>query len=130
MKMILILLFISGFWLGILNLKNKKHLKNDKSRINANKVASQKMVEFLDVRRWEKRNMYTVWKDYDILTHKNLIKFKNILKHFSSKCILERISVLATIQNFQFFFMNNVYIHIYIYIYIYIYIHTYIHIYT
>ena len=75
--------------------------------------------------------MYTVWKDYDILTHKNLIKFKNILKHFSSKYTLESISVLATIQNFQFFFMNNVYIYIlYICIYVYIYImYIYIYIY-
>ena len=30
MKMILILLLLSDFWLGILNLKNVKHLKNDK----------------------------------------------------------------------------------------------------
>ena len=28
MKMILILLFLSNFWLGILNLKNAKDLKN------------------------------------------------------------------------------------------------------
>ena len=30
MKMILILLFLSDFWLGILNSKNAKHLKKDK----------------------------------------------------------------------------------------------------
>ena len=30
MKMILTLLLLSDFWLGILNLKNVKHLKNDK----------------------------------------------------------------------------------------------------
>ena len=29
MKMILILLFLSDFWLGIVNLKNVKHLKNN-----------------------------------------------------------------------------------------------------
>ena len=39
-KIILILLFSSDFWLGILNFKNAKHLKKDKWRINANSVAS------------------------------------------------------------------------------------------
>ena len=29
MKMVLILLFLSDFWLGILNLKNAKHLKKN-----------------------------------------------------------------------------------------------------
>ena len=40
MKIILILLFLSEFWVGILNLKNAKHLKKDKGKINANNVAS------------------------------------------------------------------------------------------
>ena len=40
---------LSDFGLGILNLKNAKHLKKDKIRINANSVASQKMVKFLHV---------------------------------------------------------------------------------
>ena len=34
-KMILILLFLSDFWFCIVNLKNAKHLKKDKWRINA-----------------------------------------------------------------------------------------------
>ena len=55
-KMILILLFLSDFWLGMWNLKNAKQLKKDKWRINANSVASWKMVEFSQVRRWEERN--------------------------------------------------------------------------
>ena len=38
MKMILILLFLSDFWNGILNLENAKHLK--KVKINANSVTS------------------------------------------------------------------------------------------
>ena len=40
---------LSDFGLGILNLKNAKHLKKDKIRINVNSVASQKMVKFLHV---------------------------------------------------------------------------------
>ena len=40
---------LSDFGLGILNLKNAKHLKKNKIRINANSVASQKMVKFLHV---------------------------------------------------------------------------------
>ena len=53
MKIILIPLFISNFWLGILSLKNVKCLKKDKGRINAYScsLTSQKMVEFLHVRR-------------------------------------------------------------------------------
>ena len=39
MKMILRLLFISGFWLGVVNLKNAKHLKKDKWRIKAYSVS-------------------------------------------------------------------------------------------
>ena len=39
-KMILILLFLSDFWLGIVNLKNAKHLKKCKWRINENSVIS------------------------------------------------------------------------------------------
>ena len=38
MKMILILLFLSDFWNGILNFENAKHLK--KVKINANSVTS------------------------------------------------------------------------------------------
>ena len=37
-KIILILLFLSDFWLGILDLKNTKNLKKDECRINANSV--------------------------------------------------------------------------------------------
>ena len=33
-------IFLSNFWLGILNLNNAKHSKKDKWRINANSVAS------------------------------------------------------------------------------------------
>ena len=33
MKMILILLFLSDFWIGILNLENAKHLKKYKWRL-------------------------------------------------------------------------------------------------
>ena len=40
MNMILILLFLSDFWLNTLNLKNTKHLKKDKRRINANSTAT------------------------------------------------------------------------------------------
>ena len=47
MKLILMLLFLSDFWLSILNLKNIKKLKKDKQIINANSVgrifAYQKM---------------------------------------------------------------------------------------
>ena len=77
MKMILILLFISDFGLGILNLKNTNLLKKDKWRINANSMASLKMVKFLHVRRWEKRNrnnfhcvmllVYTIWEYWNFL---------------------------------------------------------------
>ena len=77
MKMILILLFISDFGLGILNLKNTNLLKKDKWRINANSMASLKMVKFLHVRRWEKRNrnnfhcvmllVYTNWEYWNFL---------------------------------------------------------------
>ena len=38
--MILILLFLSDFWLGIVNLKNAKHLNKGKSQINASRMAS------------------------------------------------------------------------------------------
>ena len=34
------LLFISDFWLGVVNLKSTKHLKNDQRKINANSVTS------------------------------------------------------------------------------------------
>ena len=47
-------LFVSEFRLGILSLKDVKLLKKDKWRINANIVASEKMVEFLHVIRREK----------------------------------------------------------------------------
>ena len=40
MKMILIVLFFSYFWLGILNLEKEKHLKKDKSKINPSSVVS------------------------------------------------------------------------------------------
>ena len=46
-NLILILLFMSNFWLGIVNLKNAKHLKKDERRINACSVASSKMVELV-----------------------------------------------------------------------------------
>ena len=39
--MILILLFLSDFYLGILNLENAKNLKNDKQRTNVNSVKSK-----------------------------------------------------------------------------------------
>ena len=51
-KMILILLFLSDIWLGIVHLKHEKYLR----RINACRVASKMMVEFLHIRRCEKRN--------------------------------------------------------------------------
>ena len=40
MMMILLLLFKSDFWLGVVNLKNIKHLKKDKQIVNARSVAS------------------------------------------------------------------------------------------
>ena len=40
--MTLILLFLSDFCLGIVNLKNAKHLKKYKRKISANSVASPK----------------------------------------------------------------------------------------
>ena len=40
MKMILILLFMSSFWLGTGNLKNAKHLKKGERRINAGSMVS------------------------------------------------------------------------------------------
>ena len=40
MKISLILLFISDFWIGIVNWKNSKHLKMWKWKINSNSVAS------------------------------------------------------------------------------------------
>ena len=39
-NVIVILLFLSDFWLDILNLKNVKHLKRVKQEINANSVVS------------------------------------------------------------------------------------------
>ena len=56
MKMILILLFLSDFWLSILNLENAKSLKKKQKRINASSVVSQQMVGLLRSRGWEKRN--------------------------------------------------------------------------
>ena len=38
--MILILLFLSDFWFGIVNLTNAKDLEKDKQRTNGNSVAS------------------------------------------------------------------------------------------
>ena len=40
MKVILILLFLSDLWLGIVNLKNTKHIKKDRCGINANIMPS------------------------------------------------------------------------------------------
>ena len=80
---------MSDFWLGVVNLKNAKQLKNYKWRINANSVASQKMVEFLQDKRWKKRNRTNFYRvtfsvcinsiqfgSTEIFFHKGLIKFK------------------------------------------------------
>ena len=60
MKILLLLLFMSDFWLGIVNLKNPKHSKEDKWRIDASSLASQKMVEFLHftMRKRNRTNFY------------------------------------------------------------------------
>ena len=89
MKIILILSHLLDFWLGILNLRNVKHLKRVKWRIYANSMASQKMVEFWHVRRSEKRNrtdfywvmllMYTVWKYLNIFTIKTWYSFSYLI---------------------------------------------------
>ena len=68
-----------------------KHLEQDKWRINANSVASYKVVEFLEVRRWEKRDIsnfywvmllahissYAMWEYWKIMSqniiHKDLM---------------------------------------------------------
>ena len=34
------IIFHTNFWLGVINLKNRKHLKKEKQRINANSVES------------------------------------------------------------------------------------------
>ena len=72
MTMILILLFMLGFCLDILNLKNAKSLKKHYKSINDNSVLSQQMVELLCARGWCKINrddfycvillMYTIWE--------------------------------------------------------------------
>ena len=46
MEIILKLLVISEFRLGIVNLKNAKHLRKDKQKINVNSVASKKWWNF------------------------------------------------------------------------------------
>ena len=97
MKMTLIILSLSDFWLAILNLKNAKHLKKDKWRINANS-GILKVGEFLHVRRWEKRNlinfywvmflMYTIWKYWNILPLDIAHKFLWISSHFAHKDLI------------------------------------------
>ena len=66
-----------------IKLKKRKALKKSKWIIDANSVASYKMVEFLHVRRRKERNrsdfywamllMYTIWEYWNILTHEHLI---------------------------------------------------------
>ena len=53
-KIILILLFLPHFWQDILDLKTQRTSKRVKWRINANRVASWKMVGLVRARRWEK----------------------------------------------------------------------------
>ena len=64
MKMILIILFLSEFWLSTLNLKNGKHLKGNKWRINARSVFFWKMMGFFCVIR--------CLKIFKSVSHKNL----------------------------------------------------------
>ena len=40
MKIVLILLFMLDFWLEVVNLKNTKHLKKNKQKVNAVNLAS------------------------------------------------------------------------------------------
>ena len=61
MKMIIILLFLSHFWLGILNLKNVKHLKRYKRRINACGVASHRLWDWCVSEDEKKRNRANVY---------------------------------------------------------------------
>ena len=81
--MVLILLILLDFFFGIVNLKNVKHLKKGKQRINVNSFASQKMVEFLHVRRWEKRNRH----DFCWVKHLVCLQFGNIETWYSSKSL-------------------------------------------
>ena len=82
---------------SILNLKNVKHLKKYKWRINAYSVASLKVVELLHTRRWEKRNRtdfyWRIVKVYlgNILYRGietfSLLRYWNILSSKFLKCL-------------------------------------------
>ena len=50
LKMILKLLVMSDFWLGVINLKNARHFKKDRWRINACSMASKKMMRLVTLK--------------------------------------------------------------------------------
>ena len=56
---ILITIKKKAFLSSILNLKNAKHLKKYKWTINANNVASKKMMGLVFAKRWEKKQKKT-----------------------------------------------------------------------
>ena len=49
--MTLELLFMLDFWLGVIDIDNARHIKNDKQRINACSMTSSKVVGLVRIRR-------------------------------------------------------------------------------
>ena len=121
MKMILILLFMSHFWLGLMNLINAKHLKKkDNQRINGllkdgeifacQKMRKKKQNQFLLRNAFSARHYYTIWQYRDILALKDSIQFKNLYQIFLTDLPREQKVSIPLHQNVSILFVNNKYI--------------------
>ena len=112
--MILILLFLSEFYLGILTSKNAKHFKNGKRRTNANSMANICMTE--DEKKNERNGTnfywvmlltYTIWEYRNILTHEDLIQIflpdfwdnfsQNIFKKYLKQLSTQRLDIVQNV---------------------------------